>query len=33
MNPRLRDAVGAGLLALVLGGLVAAIFISTWLSA
>lgn len=33
MPPRLRDFVSAGLLALVLGGLVAAIFFSTWMAA
>jgi len=33
MKPRLRDVIGAGLLAVVLGGLVALIFVSTWLSA
>lgn len=33
MKPRLRDVIGAGLLALALAGLVALIFVSTWLSA
>jgi hypothetical protein len=33
MKPRLRDVIGAGLLAVVLGSLVALIFVSTWLSA
>jgi hypothetical protein len=33
MEPRLRDAVGAGLMALILIGLVALIFFATWQAA
>jgi len=32
MHPRIRDFIGAGLLALVLGGMVAAIVVSTWMA-
>ena len=33
MEPRLRDAVGAGLMALILIGLVALIFYASWQAA
>lgn len=33
MEPRARDVLGAGLLALLLVSLVALLFLSTWLSA
>lgn len=33
MEPRMRDVIGAGVVALVLFGLVAVIFVATWQSA